>query len=197
MRNRIIPLIATVFICLLSCTNKSGTTANHNEIDTLWNNHIQNVFFDVSFGANKEEVISKFAKHGFLPIKLISNDHIIHFNYTEGKFFTFGGMNWEMIRVGFINGKFYIIDFMNSSEDKASALKNFEDVRNVVAKKYLLTDIEHNDTTVYKTSVGFGKDNRRVGMSCFRYETVNKQIKIGVDLGYSDDSIDNGVNEEL
>lgn len=189
--------MAAIIFGLISCTTKGSTTAENNEKDTLWNNHIQNVFFDVPFGANKDEVISKFAKHGFLPIKMISNDHIIHFNYTEGKFFTFGGMNWEMLRVEFVNGKFDFIDFMNYSEDKASALKIYEEVRSAVGKKYLLTDKEPKDTTVYKASVGYGKDKRKVGMSCFRYETINKEIKIGVDLGYCDDSIDDGVNDEL
>ena len=203
MNKIVISLIFVSCICLCSCKNINknanaiSNSSNTTVQDTVYNENIQNVFFDTPFGASQEEVIKNFEKHGFLPIKLTSTDVLIHFNYIRGQNYSFGNMSWDMLDVGFNNGKFNSIYFINSSKDKATAFHNYESILSHVSAKYKMIEQIPQDTTIYKMSIGLSKGNRFVFVFCSRYETIQEKIKIGTVLQYYDRNYDNEVSDEL
>lgn len=193
--------IMLLTICLPSCNKKESPKANDiGKVakDTLWNDNIQGEFFGTKFGASKAELIKNFRNHGLILNTYASTDALLHFSSSKGKFKTFGGMNWEIIDVNLNNnGKFVRISFMNASDDKASALQTYNDILSTVSHKYQFMDIETTDTTMYAAAVAFSKLERVAAISCFRYETINHQIKIGTILEYVDYSFENEVSDEL
>lgn len=72
----IIFLLATTII-VFSCKNNNNVKVSDKDstkVDTLWNEKVQNEFFDTPFGASKQEVIKNFAKHGFTYNKVLSTE---------------------------------------------------------------------------------------------------------------------------
>ena len=192
-------LLALMIIATFSsCNNKGGTSNDKEEKkDTLYNDNIQDTFFDVPFGSSKKELIAKFKEHGFMVVEDISTDDFVHFASKKSSLFSFGNMSWEMLSVGFTNDKFDYIRIMNYGDDKASAIENYETVLSTLSAKYHMTEEEPEDTTVYRLSIGYSKQNRTVAVSCYRYETLGKNICIGVGLIYYDERFSNKVSDEL
>ena len=201
-------LIVTLLVCLISvslfssCNKKENNNSSNSigfvKTDTLWNDHIQGEFFDTQFGASKAELIKNFRKNGLVLNTYASTDNLLHFASSKGKYKTFGGMNWEMVDVNINNnGKFVSITFMNAQDDKASALQNYNGLKSTIEQKYKLTHIEPTDTTLYAADVAYSKTNRALAISCFRYETIGQQIKIGTSLQYIDKSFEEEVSDEL
>ncbi len=199
MKYFFIPLIVASCICICSCknSNNSANSSNTADQDTVYNENIQSVFFDTPFGANKEEVIKKFKIHDFIPHTQTSSDAFIHFLPRSSQKYSFGNMTWDMLDVGFVNGKFTYIRFMNASKDKVSAIHNYENVLSSVSAKYEMMEQIPEDTTIYKMSIGYSKVNRLISVYCFRYETISKEIRIGTVLQYYDKNFDNEVSDEL
>ena len=161
------------------------------------NDSIQGVFFDAHFGDTKQDVIKHFKEHGLEVQSYVSTDDKVHFTSKTGGYFSFGGFTWEMLRVGFDNGRLNYISFYNASKDKASALQSYEGVAEAIAKKYKVADVEATDTTVYACKMGYSAEpNRIVNVACYRYETISRDIMIAVDLTYSDNSY-KSVSDEL
>ena len=106
-------------------------------------------------------------------------------------------MAWEMLDVSLYNDKFCSIRFMNSSDDKVSVIKQYDSILSAISMKYKMTEETPSDTTLYKVSIGYSKIKRIVSVSCFRYETVSKNIMQGVTLDYSDGNFYNEVSDEL
>ena len=203
MKKLFILMIIAGCICICSCNNsKNGSNNNSNSSssaikDTVYNENIQSVFFDTPFGASKEDVIKNFKTHNFIPYTQTSSDALIHFHPIQSQKYSFGNMTWDMLDVGFVNGKFNYIRFMNASKDKVSAIQNYENVLSAVSAKYEMMEQAPNDTTFYKLSIAYSKVNRFVFVYCFRYETVTNEIRIGTVLEYLDKNFNNEVSEEL
>ena len=196
---KVFVLLIVSCICICSCkkSNNSANSSNTVKQDTVYNENIQSVFFDTPFGASKEEVIKKFKLHDFIPYTQTSSDALIHFHPIQSQKYSFGNMTWDMLDVGFVNGKFNYIRFMNASKDKVSAIQNYENVLSSVSAKYEMMEQVPEDTTFYKMSIAYSKVNRYVSVYCFRYETISKEIRIGTVLEYLDRSFNNEVSDEL
>lgn len=193
--------IVFVFAIIVSCNNKTKVVGGVKEktYDTAFNEKIQGMFFGVSFGDNKEEVISKLKAHDFAYDNYSSSDVLLHFRSKNEKYFSFGNMPWEMLDISTSSDKFYHIRFMNSSEDKATVISSYEHVLSTVSAKYKMMEETPKDSTVYRLSVGYtrGHPRRLVIVSCFRYESLSKHILQGYTLEYSDEESYSDVNYEL
>ena len=196
--SRIIFIIAAIVVILssLACGG-SGCSQSKDKIDTLWNEKVQNVFFDTPFGASREGVIKNFAEHGFTLDKSISTDTRLAFNYNKSKYYSFGGMGWEQLNVYLTNGKFSSIEFYTPSKDKAEAIDTYNSIVNELSGKYKLTTIESKDTTIYGKKAAFSKSNYSAWVVCYRYESVGKEIFYTASLIYQHDRLINEVSDEL
>lgn len=193
-------LYLSIVVCLLanfSCGNHSKTEDAQKEIDTIWNEKVQDTFFGATFGDSVPKVIDQLSANGFYLQKDISSESLLHFRARQGKYFTFGNMTWEMLDIGAENGIFNYIRFVNASEDKASALSAYNSLKNTIAAKYELTRPTIQDTTLYAASLIFGKNQTSASVSCYRYETISNTIMIGVELGYSSDKEFTSVSDDL
>lgn len=193
-------LYLSIVVCLLanfSCGNHSKTEDAQKEIDTIWNEKVQDTFFGATFGDSVPKVIDQLSANGFYLQKDISSESLLHFRARQGKYFTFGNMTWEMLDIGAENGIFNYIRFVNASEDKTSALSAYNSLKNTIAAKYELTRPTIQDTTLYAASLIFGKNQTSASVSCYRYETISNTIMIGVELGYSSDKEFTSVSDDL
>lgn len=182
-------LIIAITLCIFSCGNnntKSDNESDKSQNDTIiYNDNIQDTFFGTTFGASKDTIIQNFNKHKLVIDKTVSNNDWLSFDKYNSKI-SFGGYNWDYIYVSFSNDKFYSIEFHMAYKDKASALEYYSGILNTISSKYNMTEITPSDTTVYKKSIGYSKSNKRVIISCSRYESLGHQIWQGVYLTYSD-----------
>lgn len=192
-------IIFTMLLPACKGTTNGKPEKDSTKTDTLWNAQVQNEFFDTQFGASKEEVINNFKKHGFTLEKRYSTDDGLVFNYTKSKYYTFGGMNWELLNVSISNGKFSGIDFYTPNKDKAAAMTSYKGLEEALSKKYKLTDVLPQDTTVYAKKRAYGKNGCISTVCCFRYEAVNKEIFYSAGLSYADTTLlaKNKVSDEL
>ncbi|MBQ9585418.1 MAG: hypothetical protein IJR20_05395 [Muribaculaceae bacterium] len=177
--------------------SKNTSSEDSTKVDTLWNAKVQDTFFDTKFGASKEEVIKNFAKHGFRLDKEYSEKDFLVFYHTPKNRFEFGGMTWENLNVHLANDKFYCIRFYTPTKDKATAISYFKDIAEEVSQKYKLTVIEPEDTTIYGKKRAYCKSGLRAVVSCFRYESVDKEIFYAATLGYMDENLVENVSDEL
>ena len=189
-------LCFSLIISIYSCGGKSNNEEPTEKVDTVWNEKVQDVFFDAKFGDSIPDVVKKFGKHDFILLENISTDALLHFSSTQGRYFTFGNIGWEMLDVIAENGRFTGIRFMNASDDKASALNHYNNLKNAIGAKYKITPVETSDTTVYAKCSIFGHNESAASISCYRYETISNDIKIAIQLYYST-SKNYGVSEEL
>lgn len=182
-------MILSMGVVFASCNGKGAVAQSNEENDTLWNDQIQSVFYDVPFGTSKDSLLAAFKRHHFTPVPELDSDMNMHFMYKGGEFYSFGGMEWELLTVEFLNDKFNLIEFMNCEDDKDAALKQYDIIKKAVSKEYQLEDFDNGDPTVYASCLGYGRDNRKVGVSCFAYEDVDKEMKVGVDLVFMDENL--------
>lgn len=182
-------LIIAITLCIFSCGNnntKSDNESDKSQNDTIiYNDNIQDTFFGTTFGASKDTLIKNFNKHKLVIDKTVSNNDWLSFDKYNSKI-SFGGYNWDYIYVSFSNDKFYSIQFHHAYKDKASALENYSNLLYTISSKYNMTETTPSDTTIYKKSIGYSKSNKRVIISCERYESIGHQIWQGVYLTYSD-----------
>ena len=184
-------------ICLCSCSsNKTGS--NTKELDTVWNEKVQNSFYDLKLGTptSVEQIVNSLEKHGFYFIKEYSTDESLHFRFHESQYFTFGGLTWEMLDIYREGDVLQAVYFRNSSLDKAESIQNYNYIKDAIENKYLPTSVQPKDTTIYEKTLYCGRNNVRAAVSCYRYETVTKKIMIGTELSYSQKNI-KPANDEL
>ena len=184
-------------ICLCSCSsNKTGS--NTKELDTVWNEKVQNSFYDLKLGTptSVEQIVNSLEKQGFYFIKEYSTDESLHFRFLESQYFTFGGLTWEMLDIYREGDVLQAVYFRNSSLDKAESIQNYNYIKDAIENKYLPTSVQPKDTTIYEKTLYFGRNNVRAAVSCYRYETVTKKIMIGTELSYSQKNI-KPANDEL
>ena len=177
--------------------NKKTSSEDSTKVDTLWNAKVQDTFFDTKFGASREEVIKNFAKHGFTLNKSLSSDNRLVFDYNKSKYYTFGGMGWELLNVYLTDRKFSSITFYSPMKDKAEAISSYEGIVDELSKKYKLTSIEPEDTITFGIKGVFGKVGIYSWICCYRYESVSKEIFYAAELGYTDTNISEEVSDEL
>lgn len=197
MNYKIIIMSLITGIIFNSC-NSNKTTSNKEELDTVWNEKVQNSFYDLKLGTptSVEQIVNSLEKHGFYFIKEYSTDESLHFRFHESQYFTFGGLTWEMLDIYREGDVLQAVYFRNSSLDKAESIQNYNYIKNAIENKYLPTSVQPKDTTIYEKTLYFGRNNVRAAVSCYRYETVTKKIMIGTELSYSQKNI-KPANDEL
>lgn len=197
MNYKIIIMSLITGIVFNSC-NSNKTTSNKEELDTVWNEKVQNSFYDLKLGTptSVEQIVNSLEKQGFYFIKEYSTDESLHFRFLESQYFTFGGLTWEMLYIYRKGDVLQGVSFMNCSLDKAESIQNYNNIKNAIENKYLPTSVQPKDTTIYKKTLYFGKNNVGAAVSCYRYETVAKKIMIGTELSYSQKNI-KPANDEL
>lgn len=197
MNYKIIIMSLITGIIFNSC-NSNKTTSNKEELDTVWNEKVQNSFYDLKLGTptSVEQIVNSLEKHGFYFIKEYSTDESLHFRFHESQYFTFGGLTWEMLDIYREGDVLQAVYFRNSSLDKAESIQNYNYIKDAIENKYLPTSVQPKDTTIYEKTLYFGRNNVRAAVSCYRYETVTKKIMIGTELSYSQKNI-KPANDEL
>lgn len=197
MNYKIIIMSLITGIVFNSC-NSNKTTSNKEELDTVWNEKVQNSFYDLKLGTptSVEQIVNSLEKHGFYFIKEYSTDESLHFRFLESQYFTFGGLTWEMLDIYREGDVLQAVYFRNSSLDKAESIQNYNYIKDAIENKYLQTSVQPKDTTIYEKTLYFGRNNVRAAVSCYRYETVTKKIMIGTELSYSQKNI-KPANDEL
>ena len=197
MNYKIIIMSLITGIVFNSC-NSNKTTSNKEELDTVWNEKVQNSFYNLKLGTptSVEQIVNSLEKHGFYFIKEYSTDESLHFRFLESQYFTFGGLTWEMLDIYREGDVLQAVYFRNSSLDKAESIQNYNYIKDAIENKYLPTSVQPKDTTIYEKTLYFGKNNVRAAVSCYRYETVTKKIMIGTELSYSQKNI-KPANDEL
>lgn len=197
MNYKIIIMSLITGIVFNSC-NSNKTTSNKEELDTVWNEKVQNSFYDLKLGTptSVEQIVNSLEKHGFYFIKEYSTDESLHFRFLESQYFTFGGLTWEMLDIYREGDVLQAVYFRNSSLDKAESIQNYNYIKDAIENKYLPTSVQPKDTTIYEKTLYFGRNNVGAAVSCYRYETVTKKIMIGTSLSYSQKNI-KPANDEL
>lgn len=197
MNYKIIIMSLITGIVFNSC-NSNKTTSNKEELDTVWNEKVQNSFYDLKLGTptSVEQIVNSLEKQGFYFIKEYSTDESLHFRFLESQYFTFGGLTWEMLDIYREGDVLQAVYFRNSSLDKAESIQNYNYIKDAIENKYLPTSVQPKDTIIYEKTLYFGRNNVRAAVSCYRYETVTKKIMIGTELSYSQKNI-KPANDEL
>ncbi len=161
------------------------------------NESIQTTFFDTSFGATKEEVISNFKKHGFELVDFLSNDNTLRFSPIRGIYFPFGNMSWEGMRVLLSNNKFYAIVFSNAHKELSTAEKDYNSILSALKAKYKMAEGESADTLTYKVQRGIDGKGHEVSVCYEKSESLTKEMFYYSGLQYRDTNIKEEPSDEL
>lgn len=172
-------------VCLCSCSSNK-TASNTEELDTVWNEKVQNSFYDLKLGTptSVEQIVNSLGKHGFYFVKEYSTDELLHFGTRQSRYFSFGGLSWTMLDIYRKGDVLQAVAFKNSSLDKAESIHDYNNIKNTIENKYLPTSVQPKDTTTYAQTRYFGRNNIGATVSCYRYETVENKIMIGTTLTY-------------
>ncbi len=186
------------FLCFVGVTMFMDSCKSE-QTKEAFNDSIQGTFFGVSFGADKDELVNKFAEKKLIPNMYISTEDFLTFQHIGGQRYTFGGLNWECLNVGLSDGKFYAILFYNTLKDKAEAIQEGQSLLNSISAKYNLAKEEPKDSSTYLIYRGKSKkeSEREVVFYVSRYEAVDKTIYYGTFLQYIDRKFEAAVSEEL
>ncbi len=188
----------TLSLCMLSCDKvKEEKTQEKKEPkkEIALNNDIQDTFYGVKFGASREEVIDAFQKQGLHLDKRFSTNDFLQF-LPYGRYFSFGGMSWGCVNVFLSNGKFWAINFNETTENKETALEGYESVLANVASKYNVAERPIEDENLYKKSGGRTKDGRYIVVACDKSESFDGRMRYYVTLEYGNEKFQ-GVSNEL
>ncbi|MEE0936742.1 MAG: hypothetical protein UIG52_01810 [Bacteroidales bacterium] len=177
-------LFLTLSLCMLSCGK-----------EIAYNDTIQDTFYGVKFGASREELINAFQKQGLYLNKSVSTNDFLQF-VPYGRYFSFGGMDWQFVNVGLSNGKFWNIGFYLTPENKETALERYEGVLEQVSSKYNVAERPIEDENLYKKSGGRTKDGRYIVVGCYKDESFDGEMRYYVTLEYGNEKFE-GVSNEL
>lgn len=186
------------FLCFVGVTMFMDSCKSE-KAKEAYNDSIQGTFFGVSFGADKDELVNKFAEKKLIPNIYISTEDFLSFQPIGGQRYTFGGLNWECLNVGLSDGRFYAILFYNTLKDKAEAIQGGQSLINSISAKYSLAKEEPKDSSTYLIYRGKSKkeSEREILVYVSRYEAVDKTIYYGTFLQYIDRKFEASVSEEL
>ena len=185
------------FLCFVGVTMFMDSCKSE-QTKEAFNDSIQGTFFGVSFGADKDELVKKFAEKKLIPDKYSTGD-FLSFQPIGGQRYTFGGLNWEHLNVYLSDGKFYAILFYHTLKDKAAAIEEGQSLLNYISAKYNLAKEEPKDSSTCLIYRGKSKkeSEREVAVYVSRYEAVNETIYYGTFLQYVDRKFEATVSEEL
>lgn len=171
-------------LVVASCSNNKQTSSNGGELDTVWNEKVQDTFYGLRLGdsLNVNTIVAILESHGFWFVEKYSSEVYLHFKSRQSQYFSFGGLGFEMLDIKRNNGLLTAVVFVNSSNDKASSLDGYSGIKNRMDSKYSPTSVTLNDSTVYAVTRYYGKNKVCAVVSCFRYESVGKEILIGTQL---------------
>ena len=186
------------FLCFVGVTMFMDSCKSE-QTKEAFNDSIQGTFFGVSFGADKDELVNKFAEKKLIPNMYISTEDFLTFQPIGGQRYPFGGLNWECLNVGLSDDKFYAILFYNTLKDKAEAIQEGQSLLNSISAKYNLAKEEPKDSSTYLIYRGKSKkeSEREVAVYVSRYEGFDKTIYYGTFLQYMDRRFEATVSEEL
>lgn len=178
-----------IFVATLSLSAMTACKSNNNNnqtaLDTVWNESIQDEFFGVHFGATKKELLNKFAKHGIICNDNVSTNTSLSMLSNQGKYISFGDINWNGLNVYFNKNKFNSIQFYCSFKDKQEALHLYEKLKSMLSQKYKFTEMPPSqDSILYERAIALGKNQNRMGLFCRHYESVGNEMWYGVFLEY-------------
>ena len=185
-------------LCFAGVTMFMGS-CNSKQTKEVFNDSIQGTFFGVSFGADKKELVNKFAERKLVPNPYISTEDFLSFQPIGGRRFSFGGLSWESLNVGMSNGKFFAISFYNTLKDKAEAIREGKLLIESISAKYKMIKEEPKDSFTYIIYRGksIKESGRDVVVHVCRYEGADKKIYYGTFLQYLDRKYEGTVSDEL
>lgn len=191
-----------LFIALfaISCNNKQADTDSDEKIDTIWNEKVQDVFFDIKLGdrANREEIVSTLYNHGIYFDKYASTEDALCFGPSQSIYFSFGGLNWVHLSIDIKGGLIYRVRFDSAHKDKASAMSSYKSIKDTIETKYSPTILPSpSDSTLYASSLYVGKNNINAGIGCRRSESISHKIFIYTILEYYLSKEPKSQNDEL
>lgn len=187
------------FLCFVGVTMFMDSCKSE-QTKEAFNDSIQGTFFGVSFGADKDELVKKFAERDLILYPYLSTEEfLVFYPAFGGQRYSFGGLNWKCLNVGLSNGKFYYIQFYNSLKDKAEALEYGQSLLKTISAKYKLSQEEPKDSTTYLLYRGKSKkeSEREVTVYVSRYEAVDETVYYGAFLLYIDKKYEASVSDEL
>ena len=186
------------FLCFVGVTMFMDSCKSE-QTKEAFNDSIQGTFFGVSFGAEKQELVKKFAEKNLIPYSEMCTEDFLVFYPIGGQRYTFGGLDWDHLNVELSDGKFYSILFYNTRKDKTEAIQDGQSLYNTISAKYNLAKEEPEDSTTYLIYRGKSKkeNEREVVVFVSRYEAVDKTIYYGTFLQYIDSKFEATVSEEL
>ena len=171
-------LLLTLSIFVLSCDKSS---------ENIYSKNIQDTFFGVKFGANKDIVIEVFEKEGILLEHGEYSTNIQTLRFTpKGEYISFCGMNWDYISCRFSSDdKFFGIQFVNTSKNIETALKKFDSVFLELSSRHKMFAHPIEDENIYKHYGAVSKDKKRVQVVCQKVESFLTTF-YNVNLTYGD-----------
>lgn len=178
-----------IFVAILSLSAMTSCKSNNNNnqtaLDTVWNESIQDEFFGVHFGATKKELVNKFAQHGIICNYNLSTITSLSMVSNQGKYFSFGDINWNGVNVYFIKNKFNSIQFYCSFKDKQEAMHMYENLKSMLSQKYKFTEIPPSqDSTSYERTIALGKNQNSMDLVYIHSESVGYEMWYYVFLYY-------------
>ena len=187
-----------VGIAFNSC-NSNRTISSKEQLDTVWNDKVQDSFYGLVLGNTipLAVIVKTLENQGFYYERQYSSGENLCFRAQQSRYFTFGGLTWEMLNIERHGDVLNSVCFMNSSIDKASSLGIYNNIKAAVEAKYSPSTIITTDTTVYARTYYLGRNRVCATLSCFRYETIGRKIMIGTSLVYWTKKGKKAANDEL
>lgn len=111
-----------VGIAFISC-NSNKTISSKEQLDTVWNDKVQDSFYGLVLGNTipLAVIVKTLENQGFYYERQYSSGENLCFRAQQCRYFTFGGLTWEMLNIERHGDVLNSVCFMNSSIDKASS----------------------------------------------------------------------------
>lgn len=199
MKNKVFILICLLVGIAFNSCNCNKTTSSKEQLDTVWNEKVQDTFYGLVLGNTipLAVIVKTLENQGFYYQRQYSSEENLCFRAQQSRYFTFGGLTWEMLNIERHGDVLNSVCFMNSSIDKASSLGIYNNIKAAVEAKYSPSTIITTDTTVYARTYYLGRNRVCATLSCFRYETIGRKIMIGTSLVYWTKKGKKAANDEL
>ena len=186
-------IILSLCLFMFSCGNR--TSSDKESKDTLWNNKVQNTFYDMNLGdsISADSIIENLTSRNFTYYE--SPEERLCFTNYDGKVFSFGGFYWQNLTIYRLNGKFQMIDFTVSYTDETEALCNYRIIKRSIKRKYKLFNDSIKDQTQLAICTFWGKNNIAGCLTCFYGQVRNGSFRYIISLAYND--LNNTVSNDL
>lgn len=133
---RFLVLLILVFKIFL-CSKHSNVLGVRQSGDTIWNDSVQDTFYDATFGDSIPIVKEKLEAHGFRFVSHGSDEESLCFMPKNDKIFEFNNMIWQTLYIqSSKDHKFIGILFLSAFYDKDGALSFYDDLNSYLRYKY-------------------------------------------------------------